>query len=109
MNIVELIESYGPQVIENVILLGLLFVVGKFRAVADNNLVNVFNQVKEQAKSVELKNYDIGKSIEQVSAITTMLDNAIKRIENNLSEEIKHMNHSILAFQEGDLYTLLNL
>ena len=60
MNITELLQAYGPQAIEYILTGALIFIVGKFRAVSDKNLLDVFNNVKTQAKQISVKNNSTG-------------------------------------------------
>jgi hypothetical protein len=102
---IEIIEAYGPQILQYILTAVLIALVGKFRAVSDTNLLSVFNKVKDQALEVTNKEIDISFSIDKVSAITAILSNTISLMQVDLQKEITNMNSSVLAFQEDEIYT----
>jgi hypothetical protein len=100
----ELIMKYGPDAL---ILIGYLAAVIPFlnkRVVQDKNMIATFNNVKELASKVGLKESDITSSINKINQIALVLNDKVDKKISELDDKIAQVDRSITSFQQSELY-----
>jgi len=100
----ELIMQYGPYA---VLLIGYLAPVLPFlnkRVVQDKNMIATFNNIKELASKVGLKESDITSSINKINQIALVLNDKVDKKISELDDKIAQVDRSITSFQQSELY-----
>lgn len=105
----ELIESYAPQIIQTVAILGTVAPFLRKRIVSDKNLMLTFDDIKKTAQTVNWKEIDINKSIAKINGTVDRLNNDMinnqKMIEQTIlefaqSEFVAQMKNGLATFEE---------
>lgn len=101
---IELIEQYAPWIITVVAILSPQIPAWITRAVSDRNLLKTFEDVKDLASNVKIKEADILKAISTVSNVTQSLKNEIDKMSLKVNDEISRINDTILEFTDSEIY-----
>ena len=74
------------------------------RAVNDKNLLKTFEDVKDLASNVKIKEADILKAMSAVVNVTQSLKNEIDKMSLKVNDEISRINDTILEFTDSEIY-----
>lgn len=101
---IEIITQYAPWIITVVAVLGPQIPAWVIRAVNDKKLLNTFEDVKDLASNVKIKESDILKAMSTVSNVTQSLKNEIDIMSLKVNDEISRINDTILEFTDSEIY-----
>ena len=95
---IDFLNSYGDTIIGSTAIIAALAPLVRKRIIGDGKLLANFDSFKAVTQKVMAKEVDIVASIGKINT-------SISQIEEDVKQEIKNMNESILAFQESELYS----
>ena len=101
---IEIITQYAPWIITVVAVLGPQIPAWITRSVNDKNLLKTFEDVKDLASNVKIKESDILKAMTTVSNVTQSLKNEIDKMSLKVNDEISRINDTILEFTDSEIY-----
>lgn len=101
---IEIITQYAPWIITVVAVLGPQIPAWITRAVNDRNLLKTFEDVKDLASNIKIKEADILKAMSTVSNVTQSLKNEIDIMSLKVNDEISRINDTILEFTDSEIY-----
>lgn len=101
---IEIITQYAPWIITVVAVLGPQIPAWITRAVNDRNLLKTFEDVKDLASNIKIKESDILKAMSTVSNVTQSLKNEIDIMSLKVNDEISRINDTILEFTDSEIY-----
>lgn len=95
----EFVAQYTPEITQVVAILAVVAPFLRKRIVSDHNLVLWFNDMKEMAKKVNFKEFDINTSINRINAQVDLLQGDILRNQEAIEQTIMEFTNSELIEQ----------
>jgi len=98
----EFIVSYKAELVSTVAIIGALSPALIKRVVSDKNMIKVFDNIKEVALKVKSKEGEIVQTI-------TLIDKVVEKVQNDINDNIKRIDETILEFTSSEIYTKMLL